>query len=72
MGLIFGGVCSTTELLEFSRTESKKWSTFVVEEEEDAAVAPPPPEDPSKSEERLPVGDTARCGVEVPSCVKVV
>ena len=43
-----------------------------MEEEEEAAVAPPPPEDPSKSEERLPVGDTARCGVEVPSCVKVV
>ena len=62
MGLCLGGVCST-ELFEFSRTELRKWSTLEEEEEE--------PEGPatSDSEERLQVGETALCGVDVPSCV---
>ena len=60
VGLCLGGVCST-ELLEFSRTELRKWSP---------EPEPPTPSDrdPSNSDERLPVGEGALCGVECPSC----
>ena len=71
MGRCLGGVCST-ELFEFSRTESRKWSTL--EETEEATDGEPATatceRGPSNSEERLPVGETDLCGVDDPSCIE--